>query len=119
LASDRERLRRLLEVKDDWILAALYSDPEISRINEELVVRWERAGMKGDPLDYATEDEIRKLLLAARRYIFLKPEEARAIALSRMTSNIAEPSSFESESRRRGLLARISERLKRAFSGGA
>lgn len=114
---DRERLRKLLEVKDDWILAALYSDPQVSNINEELVRRWREAGMEGDPLDYATEDEVRRLLTIAKRYVFLRPEEARAIALRRMTSESPKPAGKPSPGHQ-GLFARISRRLKRVFSGG-
>jgi len=83
LTSVKDRLRELLDIKDEWVLAALYSDPQVRRINERLVERWRSSGMRGDPLDYATDEEARILLALAQRYVYLTPDQARAIALGR------------------------------------
>ncbi|MEN3000070.1 MAG: hypothetical protein ABDH61_05810 [Acidilobaceae archaeon] len=56
--------------------AAFYSDPEVSRILEELTRRWEKEG-RGIPLDYATEEELEELYRRAMRYAFMSDEEAR------------------------------------------
>ena len=123
MEGERERLKRLLEVRDDWILAALYSDPEVSRINDRLLKRWREAGMRGDPLDYATDDEVRRLMAIAKRYIFLRPEEARAIALGRMRPPETTSETEGLRGRHRpgsgGFFSKISRKLKRAFSRGA
>jgi hypothetical protein len=104
------RLRELLEVKDSWILAAFYSDPQVSALTEELTRRWIAANRVGEPLDYATDEEARTLLAIAERYAYMHPDRARAVALSRMAGE--EESSSESSS----LWSRIIGGVKRRGS---
>ncbi len=61
-----EELRRALlarlEALDEIRVAAFYSDVVVSEVLGALYERWEKAGRRGEPIDYATEDELVKLL---------------------------------------------------------
>lgn len=78
------------ENRSPWVKAAFYSDPEVSKILENLINRWESAGRAGIPLDYATEEELRILHKKAQMYGSMSDAEAMG-------------SSFE----RRGFLSRL------------
>jgi len=64
----RERILALVETAPQINKAAFYSDPYVEEIITELHSRWEGAGYKGEPIDYATEEELRKLLELAEYY---------------------------------------------------
>jgi len=120
LSEVKRRLRELLDIKDEWILAALYSDPRVREINERLVERWERSGMKGDPLDYASEAEARILLHLVEQYAFMSPEAARRLTLGRMASPGSGGSRQLEEDRHSGLgeiLRRLLGESKRRHRG--
>ncbi|MCX8195779.1 MAG: hypothetical protein N3F67_01675 [Acidilobaceae archaeon] len=69
-------LKAIEDNRSPWVKAAFYSDPDVSRILEELTKRWEREG-RGIPLDYATEEELEELYRKAASYAFMSEEEAR------------------------------------------
>lgn len=94
MADLKSRLRALLDMRDSWVLAAFYSDPEVAKINSALEQRWRDAGEVGEPLDYASEEEVRRLLSVAERYAYMHPDRARAIALSRMGGEDSEERSL-------------------------
>ncbi len=108
--SERERLIRiLLDLIEDnevaWRKAAFYSDPQVERIYSRLVDEWIKAGERGIPLDYATLEELRVLVEAAKRYAFISESRARALALSRMSG--------DDEGGALGVFSRILSRLRR------
>ena len=70
-------LKYIEENKSPWVKAAFYSDPDVSRLLEELTKRWEREG-RGMPLDYATEEELEELYNKAMKYAFMSDDEARS-----------------------------------------
>ena len=79
MSSREELLRELrlfLDTASEWHLAAFYADPEVERIVAELYRRWEKEGGRGEPLDYASEQELRRLLAVARRCSRLDLHEA-------------------------------------------
>ncbi len=47
---------------------AFYSDRDVERVLMDLYRRWEEAGCKGAPVDYASLDELRFLAFKARQY---------------------------------------------------
>lgn len=70
---DIERLKREIMINieenvNSWVKVAFYSDPEVAAITEKLYKRWEKEGNKGDPLDYATLDELRILAFKSKIY---------------------------------------------------
>jgi len=52
---------------EPWRKAAFYSNEEAIGIVSELYRRWEANGMRGTPLDYASEEELDRLILIAER----------------------------------------------------
>lgn len=77
----RERLIREIEMYVDcnpniYAKIAFYSDPEVQRILENIYKRWEGAGQRGMPLDFATIDELKVLASKALKY---KDASARVI----------------------------------------
>jgi len=65
--------RRDLE-SDKWLLIAFYGDPDVIRLNDLLNDRWMNAGMSGEPLDYASDEELKLLLKKANRYVKVDPK---------------------------------------------
>ncbi|MCE4608970.1 MAG: hypothetical protein F7C36_01135 [Desulfurococcales archaeon] len=83
----REKILQLIdEHKNNWVLAAYYSDPDVDMIMKRLVKEWEENSEKGKPIDYATREELEILYLKAKKYAFMSEDTARAIAMSRMGS---------------------------------
>lgn len=71
--SSLEELKRIIivsieENKDPLIKAAFYSDKDVREIVDRLLERWERAGFRGAPLDYATYEELKILASKAEFY---------------------------------------------------
>ena len=86
----REAIKReILDLIDshwnNWVKAAFYSDPQVEPIMGRLVKAWRDNGEQGQPLDYATDEELMILLRAARRYYTLDPRRAMAIAFANMS----------------------------------
>jgi hypothetical protein len=67
-----ELKREIISLIDDNIdvnvKAAFYSDPDVSEILNNLYQRWENNNNKNEPLDYATIDELKLLVIKARFY---------------------------------------------------
>ncbi len=81
----RERLLRMMDtVRSNWVLSAFYSDNEVDIIVNALYNRWEEAGRKGMPLDYASTSELMILNKKASHYFSMNENTARALVLSRM-----------------------------------
>ncbi len=82
-----EQLRREIEfflsTANEWVQAAFYGDPTVGRITETLYKRWEEAGRAGEPLDYATDEELRELHRLAQRYSRMTVYEAMRLVLER------------------------------------
>ncbi len=77
-------IERRIEASNQWIRAAFYSDPEVVDILERLYERWYDNNEEGEPIDYATYEELEVLYERARRYATLAPYEAYAIVTRRM-----------------------------------
>ena len=105
----REEIVELIDKHwNNWVKAAFYSDPEVSRIMDRLVAVWQENGEEGRPIDYASEEELIILLKAARRYYLLDPRRAMAIALANMGR--------EDEGEGRSLFRRLFSRGRREAS---
>ncbi len=48
--------------------AAFYGDPTVASLVDELHQRWQRNGYQGEPIDYASEEELETLLEKAYYY---------------------------------------------------
>lgn len=97
--SERDRLiQELISLIEDndvaWRKAAFYSDPRVEPIYERLIKAWLDSGEKGIPLDYASEDELRELVLVARKYAFMSEDKARSLAMARMSGGEGEFEGF-------------------------
>lgn len=114
MAGTRERLRSLLDIRDPWILAAFYSDPQVSEITARLNSLWREAGERGEPLDYASDEDIRVLLSIAERYTRMHPSQARALAIARMGGESEDRDRDNGRSPWRGLIGGVARRLRRA-----
>lgn len=72
MAQADELKREIVSLIDDNIdvnvKAAFYSDPDVSEILNNLYHRWESNNNKNEPLDYATIDELKLLVIKARFY---------------------------------------------------
>ena len=73
-----------IERGNEWIRAAFYSDPEVETILETLYERWSKGNHVGEPIDYATDEEIETLYRLARHYASLTPYEAYSIYMKRL-----------------------------------
>lgn len=67
----KERILSLVETAPQINKAAFYSDPYVEELIVELHSRWENAGHAGEPIDYATREELEKLLELAEYYVRL------------------------------------------------
>ena len=97
----RERLIREIEMYVDYnpnIYAkiAFYSDLEVQRILENIYKRWEEAGRRGIPLDFATMDELKLLASKALKYkdasarVLLSLDQLDRMAFRSLTSSDSE-----------------------------
>ena len=97
----RERLIREIEMYVDYnpnIYAkiAFYSDSEVQRILENIYKRWEEAGRRGIPLDFATMDELKLLASKALKYkdasarVLLSLDQLDRMAFRSLTSSDSE-----------------------------
>jgi hypothetical protein len=73
-----------IERGNEWVRAAFYSDPDVENILNLLYERWQASGGRGEPIDYATDEEIEALYQIARRYASLTPYEAYTIYMRRL-----------------------------------
>lgn len=68
LESKKKKLMELVDLSaEPWRKAAFYSNDEAMGIVTQLYQRWEIQRRAGSPLDYATEEELDRLLLIAER----------------------------------------------------
>jgi hypothetical protein len=68
LESKKRRLMSLVDLSaEPWRKVAFYSNEEAVSIVSELYKRWEEGGRRGTPLDYASEEELDRLIFIAER----------------------------------------------------
>ena len=84
----KEEVMRYIEARiensNQWIRAAFYGDPEVVSILEKLYERWYDNNEEGEPVDYASREELETLYRKARHYATMPPYEAYAIVIRRM-----------------------------------
>ncbi len=73
-----------IERGHQWIRAAFYSDPEVERIVEALYIRWRENEHRGEPIDYANDEELELLYNLAKRYASMTPYEAYVVYMRRL-----------------------------------
>jgi len=72
----KEELVKLIDDCEEPVYKVVfYSLDEVKEIMDKIVERWERQGRQGRPIDYATPDEIKKLLKIAKRLVSKTPSE--------------------------------------------
>jgi uncharacterized protein (DUF1015 family) len=71
----KEVVRLIDENKDNVYKIVFYSQPEVQRILDNLTERWSNAGNRGEPIDYATAEEVQVLYHLARKITSMRPEE--------------------------------------------
>ncbi|MDT7889914.1 MAG: hypothetical protein RQ885_13200 [Desulfurococcales archaeon] len=74
------------ENRNDWVKALFYSDKDVSKIMERLLSEWTRNNMRGEPLEYATIEELEILAEKAEHYRDT-PQEAFLRAMLRKSTN--------------------------------
>jgi len=79
----RERLLEIVENMPQMNKAAFYSDPLVEPLVEELHGRWARNSYRGEPVDYATDEEAEKLLELAKHYASMPSWRAYRIFIER------------------------------------
>ncbi len=73
-----------IEKGNEWVRAAFYSDPSVEDILNKLYERWTRNNNVGEPIDYATDEEVEILYKLAKHYASLTPYEAYTIYMRRV-----------------------------------
>lgn len=66
-------IHRMYLETNNWVISAFYADSDVNRLNKMLYDRWVKGGMKGIPLDYASERELLFLIKKANSYAGLSP----------------------------------------------
>ncbi|KSW12311.1 hypothetical protein CF15_06085 [Pyrodictium occultum] len=79
----KSRILSLVEGAPRANQAAFYSDPYVSALVEELHRRWSRAGHRGEPIDFATREELMRLYELAEYYASLPEWKAYRIFMER------------------------------------
>jgi len=65
----KQEIYRLIdESRNNLVKASFYGDSDVANILEKLYERWNRSNRTGEPLDHATEEELRTLYAKARYY---------------------------------------------------
>lgn len=86
-ALSREELKqRILEIVENapqMNKAAFYSDPYVEELVNDLQKRWERANYQGEPIDYASDEELEKLYELALEYANMPEWKAYRIFIRR------------------------------------
>jgi hypothetical protein len=92
LSNDRRKslinviIANIEENRNDWVKALFYSDKDVSKIMERLLSEWTRNNMRGEPLEYATIEELEILAEKAEHYRDT-PQEAFLRAMLRKSTN--------------------------------
>jgi|Deesub1362A_J573_1020465.scaffolds.fasta_scaffold40682_1 hypothetical protein len=102
-------LEKIDASKDPWIKIAFYSDLEVMALVEELYKRWEEGNRLGDPIDYATDEELEFLAQKAKT---VKPIKSEDIVQDMMFRAVYGFSQVREPMVKRDIL---SENLKRLF----
>ncbi len=90
----REDLIRIIvenieENRNSWVKALFYADKDVERIMNRLVSEWSRSDMRGEPLDYATLEELEILAEKAKQYRDA-PQEVFLRSMLRRSAGIEE-----------------------------
>ena len=111
LESKRKRLISLVDSSaEPWRKAVFYSNDEAIGIVTQLYQRWETQGRRGDPLDYASEEELDRLLVIAER---IEPGDMRDHQARMLLAALYGEEALEARKPRRG--ERLWRVLKRMF----
>ena len=86
-----------------WVRSAFYSDPEVQHVMDILYGKWEEAGRKGMPVDYASHDELVFLWNKASKYLGMNENVARAIVFNRLSG----PGEQAKNSSKGGIFSRL------------
>ena len=79
----KQRVLEIVENAPQMNKAAFYSDPYVEHVVEELQKRWAQADYKGEPIDYATDEELEKLYELALEYANMPEWKAYRIFIER------------------------------------
>jgi len=88
----RTIISNIEENKNSWVKALFYSDDDVSRIVERLVRAWSNNNMRGEPLEYATIEELEILAKKSEEYRD-SPQEAFLRKMLRESTGVEEESS--------------------------
>jgi len=89
-----KELLYIIEESDDvWRKVAFYSDPQVQKILDDLYVRWGNSNYVGQPLELASDEELKILHYKATH---LKQEDIDRAVIN-LYRKIAIPSTEESE----------------------
>lgn len=114
LESKKKKLMELVDLSlEPWRKAAFYSNDEAMEIVTQLYQRWEIQKRKGSPLDYATEEELDRLLLIAEK---IEPGDAQDQQTRMLVAALYGEEALESIRRQERRKSRkISRILKKVF----
>lgn len=111
LESKKRRLMSLVDSSaEPWRKVVFYSNDEAIGIVTQLYQRWELHGRKGDPLDYATEEEVDRLLLVAER---IEPGDMKDQQTRMLIAALYGEEALETRTRQRG--GRLRRVLRKIF----
>ncbi|MEZ0393527.1 MAG: hypothetical protein ABWK00_00545 [Desulfurococcaceae archaeon] len=106
MSAEQELKRKVLGLidssQDRGIKYAFYSNERVKEIMQRLYERWEGAGMKGMPIDYATDEELEALVSVAERVALSGRDYMAEFHMNAYGLPLG-----ERETRRKGLLRRI------------
>lgn len=77
-------IEAMLEATTPWHKSAFYSDPQVTRILEELYRRWEEANRQDEPIYYVTKEELSILYQKAKEYTRMPTWQAKRLVEERL-----------------------------------
>ncbi len=105
----KEKIIKLIdESKDNNRKIAFYGDERVTVIMDKLYKRWEEAGRRNKPIDYATYEELKTLARLAEYYSSVTPNY---VVRKYFMKDIGKESSSS-------LKRRLYKSLKKLFIGG-
>ena len=79
----KQRVLEIVENASQMNKAAFYSDPYVERLVEDLQKRWAQSNYEGEPIDYATDEELEELYRLALEYANMPEWKAYKIFIER------------------------------------
>jgi hypothetical protein len=112
LEAKKRRIMNLVDLSaEPWRKAAFYSNSEAVELVSKLYERWESSKRVGNPLDYATEEELDRLILIAENIepSDIQDQQVRTFIAAIYGEEVLEE--MEKRGRKRSRVARVIRKI--------